>query len=121
MVGEPSGPGLRVCAPALSDRSCESQEILDAVNGASDSEVFAGASWIHSAFAAIHPYTVRRPPSLLPAVADFGPTKDGNGRLARLLGSVPLVRAGLPPLLIPAAHRSEYLAACSIVSCLLSL
>ncbi len=45
----------------------------------------------HLGFVAIHPYA------------------DGNGRMARLLANVPLLRAGLPPLLIDAAGRRKYL------------
>ena len=46
---------------------------------------------LHLGFVAIHPYA------------------DGNGRLARLLANLPLLRAGLPPLLIDSAQRHRYL------------
>jgi len=45
----------------------------------------------HLGFTAIHPYA------------------DGNGRMARLLANVPLLRAGQPPLLIPSSRRRAYL------------
>ena len=46
---------------------------------------------IHASFARIHPFA------------------DGNGRLARLVSNVPLLRRGLPPLLIPLRERSRYI------------
>jgi|GEM_PF-245946 len=46
----------------------------------------------HLGFAGIHPYA------------------DGNGRMARLLANIPILRAGLPPLLVSAAQRRNYLA-----------
>ncbi|MEM7246641.1 MAG: helix-turn-helix domain-containing protein [Acidobacteriota bacterium] len=46
----------------------------------------------HLGFAGIHPYA------------------DGNGRLARLLANIPVLRAGFPPLLVSAAYRRDYLA-----------
>jgi Fic family protein len=46
----------------------------------------------HLGFVSVHPYA------------------DGNGRMARLLANIPILRAGLPPLLVGAAHRRDYLA-----------
>lgn len=37
------------------------------------------------------------------------PFWDGNGRLARLLGNIPLLKAGLPPLMIPIERRRSYI------------
>ena len=45
----------------------------------------------HLGFVGIHPYA------------------DGNGRMARLLANVPVLRAGRPPLLVSAAARRDYL------------
>ena len=39
------------------------------------------------------------------------PFFDGNGRMARLLANLPLLNAGLPPLLFVAADRRAYLQA----------
>nr|WP_240611861.1 Fic family protein [Acidiferrobacter sp. SPIII_3] len=36
------------------------------------------------------------------------PFFDGNGRMARLLANLPVLRAGLPPIVIPAENRREY-------------
>jgi hypothetical protein len=46
---------------------------------------------LHLAFVRVHPFC------------------DGNGRMARLLANLPLVRAGLPPIVIPRDRRAEYL------------
>ena len=46
---------------------------------------------IHLGFVGIHPYA------------------DGNGRLARLVANIPLLRAGMPPLLISKDQRRNYI------------
>ena len=46
---------------------------------------------VHLAFVHIHPFA------------------DGNGRLARLIANLPLLKAGLPPLLIDQNKRREYI------------
>ena len=46
---------------------------------------------IHAGFVSIHPFW------------------DGNGRLARLIANVPLLNAGLPPLVIPKEERRVYI------------
>jgi len=46
---------------------------------------------IHMGFAHIHPFW------------------DGNGRLARLISNIPLLKAGLPPLVIPQEERRTYI------------
>jgi hypothetical protein len=53
---------------------------------------------LHLGFVAIHPYA------------------DGNGRMARLLASVPVLRAGLPPMLVDATERRRYLTLAGDVS-----
>jgi len=37
------------------------------------------------------------------------PYADGNGRMARLLANIPVMRAGFPPILVSLAKRREYL------------
>lgn len=37
------------------------------------------------------------------------PFYDGNGRMARLLANLPVLRAGLPPLVVPTEQRIDYL------------
>ncbi|WP_446010720.1 Fic family protein [Candidatus Electrothrix sp.] len=45
---------------------------------------------LHAAFVRIHPFA------------------DGNGRLARLVANLPVLGAGLPPIIIPREQRKEY-------------
>lgn len=47
-------------------------------------------AWAHLSFVRIHPFF------------------DGNGRVARLLSNLPLLRCGQPPILISTSRRSEY-------------
>ena len=46
---------------------------------------------LHLAFIHIHPFS------------------DGNGRMVRLIANIPLLRFGLPPLLIDQQHRRQYI------------
>lgn len=48
-------------------------------------------AYIHVSFVRIHPFF------------------DGNGRMARLLANLPVLRAGLPPIVIPTERRMEYI------------
>jgi len=58
-----------------------------------DTSPLAMAAWINAMFGRIHPFT------------------DGNGRVSRLLASVPLIRAGYPFINVRAHKREEYLQA----------
>ncbi|KAH8103947.1 fido domain-containing protein [Cristinia sonorae] len=62
-------------------------DLMDRVSLPEDSDLrvdpFAAAAWVHHVFITIHPF------------------EDGNGRMARLLSSIPLIRNGLPPMCIP--------------------
>ncbi|KAG8992461.1 hypothetical protein FRB94_013911 [Tulasnella sp. JGI-2019a] len=49
------------------------------------------------------------------AVMNCSPFASGNGRMARLLASLPLIVAGLPPMTIPCDVRNEYAVASSRV------
>ena len=42
-------------------------------------------------------------------IVHIHPFWDGNGRIARLLANIPLLKAGLPPLTIPEEQRRTYL------------
>lgn len=48
-------------------------------------------SWIHITFVRIHPFF------------------DGNGRIARLIANLPLLKCGHPPLLVSSEKRVEYI------------
>jgi len=50
---------------------------------------------LHVSFVRIHPFW------------------DGNGRMARLIANIPVIRAGHPPLIIPRERRREYIEALS--------
>lgn len=69
-------------------------EIMEAVNTA-DGVTVDNA---HEIYARIHM-----------GVVHIHPFWDGNGRVARLLANIPLLRAGLPPLTIPQADRRQYI------------
>lgn len=43
------------------------------------------------------------------ALVHIHPFFDGNGRIARLIANIPLLRAGLPPLVIATANRAKYI------------
>ena len=43
------------------------------------------------------------------ALSSVQPFPDGNGRVARLVANIPLLNAGLPPIIIPATRRMEYM------------
>lgn len=58
---------------------------------------YTHAAWVHHSFICIHPFV------------------DGNGRTARLLASIPLMHAGLPPLNVFAEDSREYYAALTTV------
>lgn len=51
------------------------------------------AAWLHYALVRIHPFA------------------DGNGRVSRIVASIPLLRATSTPLVVPADRRDRYLAA----------
>jgi Fic family protein len=71
-------------------------ELLAHVNSLSHKEVDINNAHevyakLHMGFVHIHPFW------------------DGNGRMARLIANIPLLKAGLPPLVIPADVRRQYI------------
>jgi len=71
-------------------------EILDYINSVSPVAVTPTSA--HEYYAKVHM-----------GVAHVHPFWDGNGRIARLLANIPLLKAGLPPLTMPQAERRTYL------------
>ncbi|KAI0710808.1 fido domain-containing protein [Earliella scabrosa] len=63
--------------------------------GRADPTAFALAAWIHYNLSIIHPFT------------------DGNGRVIRVISSLPLLRAGFPPINIRHREKEKYLSALS--------
>ncbi|KAF9554070.1 hypothetical protein CPC08DRAFT_767033 [Agrocybe pediades] len=55
-----------------------------------DYDPFGLAAWSNHAFVDIHPF------------------EDGNGRMSRLLSSIPLLKKGLPPLCISESRKRQY-------------
>ncbi len=51
---------------------------------------------LHVSFVRIHPFF------------------DGNGRLARLIANIPVLKSGLPPVIIPVQKRKQYIDALSV-------
>ena len=75
-------------------------------------------SWLHSLARLTRPSVnnSENPDILLDAYTDvhlgfvgIHPYADGNGRMARLLANIPVLRAGHPPLLVSASKRRDYL------------
>ena len=64
-------------------------------NTTSKEDALAAYVCIHISFVRIHPFW------------------DGNGRMARLISNVPVIRAGYPPIIIPKERRQEYIEALS--------
>lgn len=58
---------------------------------AKPAEAKALYTWAHMSFVRIHPFF------------------DGNGRVARLLANLPVLRGGYPPIVIPSERRSDYI------------
>jgi Fic family protein len=71
----------------------EIMEFTNAVNVDDISEITAHEHYskIHMGIVHVHPFW------------------DGNGRIARLLANIPLLKAGLPPLTIPEEQRRSYI------------
>ncbi|KDQ14152.1 hypothetical protein BOTBODRAFT_32939 [Botryobasidium botryosum FD-172 SS1] len=83
---------VRFCPPDQVREEIEAvvnhaQELMAQANH----DPFSVAAWIHSAFVNCHPFA------------------DGNGRISRLLASIPLIQADLPPITIPPNMFKDYI------------
>lgn len=70
----------------------EMDDLIQIVNGG-NRPVVEMTAYLHHRFTAIHPFT------------------DGNGRVARLLGNLYLLRNGYPPIVLDQKKRKQYYAA----------
>ncbi|OQX01210.1 MAG: hypothetical protein BWK80_60385, partial [Desulfobacteraceae bacterium IS3] len=57
----------------------------------SENDALSAYSELHIAFVRIHPFF------------------DGNGRIARLVANIPVLKSGFPPIIIPKERRREYI------------
>jgi fido (protein-threonine AMPylation protein) len=71
-------------------------ELINTINALAPDTVKPGNAHVH--YAKIHM-----------AIVHIHPFWDGNGRIARLLSNIPLLKAGLPPLVIPREQRRTYI------------
>jgi Fic family protein len=67
------------------------QELDWSLQPGSRDEVLIAYVHLHVSFVRIHPFF------------------DGNGRLARLVANLPVLRCGLPPIIIPRERRKQYI------------
>jgi Fic family protein len=70
-------------------------ELCQAVKPGDDQQALTAYVRLHISFVRIHPFY------------------DGNGRLARLVANLPVLMAGLPPIIIPREQRKAYIDALS--------
>jgi Fic family protein len=87
----PDGSLHEYCPPVQVDS--EMDNLLMWLNDYTDDDPVIVASWLHHRFTQIHPY------------------QDGNGRVARALTTLVLLRADLLPLVIDRDLRTDYLGA----------
>ena len=71
-------------------------DVIDAINNMDLANVTPATA--HECYASIHM-----------GIVHIHPFWDGNGRIARLLANIPLLRAGLPPLTIQQDQRRTYI------------
>jgi Fic family protein len=64
---------------------------LSSKENISENDALSAYSELHIAFVRIHPFF------------------DGNGRIARLVANVPVLKSGFPPIIIPKERRREYI------------
>jgi Fic family protein len=75
--------------PAMMDKWLE---LLNKISTPMDiKETIAAYTVLHISFVSIHPFY------------------DGNGRVARLLANIPVLRSGMPPITINSERRKEYI------------
>ena len=85
----PDGVRHEYCPPEHVDTEIE--RLIDLANEYAETDPLICSAWIHHRFTQIHPY------------------QDGNGRVARALTTLVLLRADLLPLVIDRDLRKEYI------------
>lgn len=71
------------------------QGLNDCIQPGDDRKALDAYAKLHIGFVRIHPFF------------------DGNGRIARLVANIPVLKAGLPPIIIPRERRKTYIDALS--------
>ena len=89
---------IRYCPASKIDEEmvwyvAEVKKILLRAMSLEDKDPFRACAWVQWAFVRIHPFA------------------DGNGRMARMVSSIPLILNGLPPVYVSKASKPQYLAA----------
>ena len=98
MVFEYSAPGD---TPFLMGKWFKLFQAIDGDVVPNDSkQALAAYVRLHASFVRIHPFF------------------DGNGRLARLIANIPVIKSGLPPIIIPREERKTYIDTLSAYHCL---
>ena len=88
--------GVPVDIPRLMEKWFELYRELDQATKPEDTQQALSAYvQMHISFVRIHPFF------------------DGNGRLARLVANIPVLKVGLPPIILPREQRKEYIDALS--------
>ncbi len=64
---------------------------LSSKENVSEADALSAYAELHIAFVRIHPFF------------------DGNGRMARLVSNIPVLKSGFPPIIIPKERRREYI------------
>ncbi len=67
------------------------QVFLSSKENFSEADALSAYAELHIAFVRIHPFF------------------DGNGRIARLVANIPVLKSGFPPIIIPKERRREYI------------
>lgn len=86
-----NGVQIRYCPPEQTAPEIERLVSLHLQHEQSGVAPEVSAAWLHHRFTQIHPF------------------QDGNGRVARALASLVLIKAGLFPLVVPRDEKSVYL------------
>ena len=68
-----------------------SRDLIQTIEPGNTEQALTAYVQLHVAFVRIHPFF------------------DGNGRIARLIANLPVLKSGLPPIIIPREKRKQYI------------